>query len=88
MKYLILATQGTESPILFPDSFSHHSMADAHLRARAGHITVSAGYVKITTEGVVCYDESVSLGLKPRPVDAKIIERALGWKSEIRDGNW
>ena len=95
MKYIILADIGNgENPILFPESFSHRSMADAHTRARAGHGTVSAGYVKITTEGVVCYDESVSLALKPRPQDAGIIERALGMKSplrgatEVRDGDW
>jgi hypothetical protein len=69
-------------------------MAEAHTRARAGHVTVSAGYVKLTTEGVVCYDESVSLALKPRPQDAALIERALGMKSplrgatEVRDGDW
>lgn len=77
MKYIMLNTLNGFSPILFPESFSHHSMADAHIRARAGHVTVSAGYVKLTAEGVVCYDESVSLGLKPRLEDATIIERAL-----------
>ena len=90
----MLETLDGFSPILFPESFSHHSMADAHAKQRPGHVTVSAGYVKITTEGVVCYNESVSLALKPRPQDAGIIERALGMKSplrratEVRDGDW
>ena len=88
MKYIILADIGNgENPILFPESFSHRGMADAHTGARAGHAAVSAGYVKITAEGVVCYDKSVSLALKPRPQDAKLIERALGMHERVANSD-
>jgi len=83
MKYIIV-TNGTESPIMFDESFSHRDMANE----RTEHVPVSAGYVKITHEGVVCYDESVSLALKPRPQDARIIERALGWKERVVNNEW
>ena len=86
MKYIILAehkdTQHLETPVLFPEWLTHKTMAQDFAMP-----CVSAGFVKITPKGVVCYDESASLQLKPRPQDAKIIEQALG-KSEIRDGNW
>lgn len=73
---------------MFDESLSHRDMANDIYERTAHRTVVSAGYVKITHEGVVCYDESVSLALKPRPQDARIIERALGWKERVVNNEW
>lgn len=82
MKYIILAenpyTHDLETPVLFPEWITHKSVAEKFTVP-----VVSAGFVKITPEGVVCHGESDSLRLKPRSVDAELIEQCFGMKKPV-----
>ncbi len=68
-----------ETPIIFPSFIAHSDIA------RNLHKVISAGFVEITTsEGrcnvvdVVAFGESVSLNIKSRPKDSRLIAYSLG----------
>ncbi len=64
-----------ETPIIFPSFIAHSDIA------RNLHKVISAGFVQFTPEGGSCveaFGESVSLNIKSRPKDARLIAYALG----------
>lgn len=77
MKYIILESKIGLLPVIFSKWADHDTMADmtkmALLRGR-GSISakaVSAGFIDANGK---CSGESVSLGLKSRPIDTQLIE--------------
>ena len=77
MKYIIVEDQttGLEHAILFPsiDIMSHKELA-----RRIPLKTTSAGFVTIIKDKAHTYGESISLNMKPRQEDARIIDELLG----------
>jgi hypothetical protein len=83
MKYIIFKDEGKEVPIIFPETMDHSRFV--------GLRPISAGFVNLygddrPLEGASCNDnaikvwaggESTSLGLKSRPEDKEILEKAL-----------
>lgn len=53
--------------ILFPSSISHDKFENLN--------PVSAGFVKIYCNEIVCFGESLSLGLKSAPEDSQLATR-------------
>jgi hypothetical protein len=75
LKYLILSNY---RPILFPCEISHRDIASRFM----DYQIVSAGFVKLENGKVVTYGESISLGLKAKETDAKIIETLMKGSNE------
>lgn len=72
MKYIIAVEIGTnyETAVVFPDFTTHTAVNNPKLKA------VSAGFFLLHQDKTTTvYGESVSLGLKPRPEDTKILEK-------------
>lgn len=88
MKYIIINTSGILHPITFQHSLSHASVAGSclvALRELYGSGTIwSAGFCRITNDGIVCYGKSDSLNVSTRgAVDESVIELALEPKELI-----
>lgn len=74
MKYIVVDDGLSDCPYIFPPHLQHFYM----LSCVGGEI-ISAGFVMFTPEGLECYGESISLGIKSRPeVDTKLIKSLIG----------
>ena len=76
-KYIIYDDGLTDVVIIFPNHIQHNSMA-----MMLGCEPISAGFVEIDgtrsdEPRAIAFGESVSLGLKSRPQDSKIIQEML-----------
>jgi hypothetical protein len=73
MKYVfLLHPDGTEFPVFCLAPTSHRELAAPHVAA--GCRPVSAGYLRVHAGGsITTGDESITLGLKPRPEDARLL---------------
>lgn len=73
MKYVVVNKDGMELAILFPDQVQHAEAVD-----RTAVNVVGAGFLRETTDGaVVCYGESVSLGIKAKAGDLEAVVLTL-----------
>jgi hypothetical protein len=66
--------------VIFDNYIDHSTMAEM-LGAKREDL-VSAGFIKSSTEGVRCYGESISLGVRSRPQDTEMACRKLGFIAE------
>ncbi len=75
MKYIVLKTDGSECPVLFPSGFSHRYVADLFAPAPV----VAAGFVREAQDGISCGGESAGLRIGSRAgLDVALIRGALG----------
>jgi len=59
LKYLVIAHDGMEVPVVFPSIIPHVELA-------FGRKVVSAGFCRITAGGWECYGESMGISKKSR----------------------
>lgn len=77
MKYIVVAHEGLELPILFPNVITHIKMWSL---VKVGNDTVvSAGFVRQVLDGEIrAHGESESIGIKSRPQeDSELITKFL-----------
>lgn len=86
MKYIVVDDGLSDNPYIFPDHIQHFYMLSV-----VGGKIISAGFVRFTPEELECYGESLSLGIKSRPIcDTQLIKSLIGGKdftseSEVND---
>lgn len=74
MKYIVLDGPGGAAAVLFPRSFMHRWVAGLFAPMRV----ISAGFVRMGTDGPECYGRSTGLGLSARPAaDTALVADAL-----------
>lgn len=75
MKYVIIESFYGERVYIFSNSESHADVANKVLGK-----PISAGFCRFhPREGIVCYGESTTLGIKSRPdIDSRMVNRQLG----------
>ena len=73
MKYIIVDNGQWDAPVIFDESTQHFTMA-----ANTPGTVIAAGFVRFTTDGLECYGQSISLGIKSRPEDTKLINKMIG----------
>lgn len=74
MKYIVVDNGQWDAPVIFDEGVQHFNMAQ-----NIPGTLLSAGFVVFTPDGLECYGESVSLGVKARPEeDTKLINRMIG----------
>lgn len=71
-KYIIFDNGVYEYAIIFANFIEHNSIA-----LKIKDEAVGAGFFRIEDNHVVIFGESVSLGIKPRSVDASIVHKAI-----------
>lgn len=77
-KYIILEISGyAAAAIIFPSHLPHSFVAQA-----LGHPVTSAGFVQVRQGKVEVYGESLSLNLRPNPMDAFLVSAALGMRQD------
>lgn len=73
MKYVVLDNGLNDIPLIFPGLESH-----ANIAMHFNWPIVSAGFVKVNDNKVICYGKSVSLNANCRPdEDARLITKFL-----------
>ncbi len=74
MKYIVVDNGSWIAPVIFSEATQHFEMAqNVH-----GEI-ISAGFIRWTPDGMECYGQSISLGVKANPEgDTKLINKELG----------
>lgn len=78
MKYVIVQRLGMELAIIFHEIVTHCSAVNRDDLAKDHATVLSAGMAHVNDEGrIETSGQSTSLGLKPRPQDAEIIEDTL-----------
>jgi hypothetical protein len=75
LKYIIHNIAGYPEPVIFGPGYQHDMMA--RLIGVKDNV-VSAGFLQITTKGVRCYGESLSLGVSSRPIEDSELINAQG----------
>ncbi len=73
MKYIIVDNGQWDAPVIF-DEFTQHFTVAANTPGKV----IAAGFIRWTPDGMECYGESISLGVKARPEDTKMINKMLG----------
>lgn len=74
MKYIVMDNGQWDAPVIFDEATQHFEMA----QNIPGEI-ISAGFIHWTPDGIECYGESISLGVKSRPTeDTTMINKMLG----------
>jgi hypothetical protein len=76
MKYIVFLYKEQEQVIVFSKDVSHKDMSRIHT-VHHGVIVQSAGFVvfNLKNETATAYGESISIGIKSRPVDSKVLTR-------------
>jgi len=78
MKYIIIDNGMYDTPVIFDEATDHSCIANALAGVNAPNV-VSAGFVRFTPDGLVCYGKSTSLGIgSAGDVDSKLINKMLG----------
>ena len=68
LKYIVIDDDGIEKPIIFTGLDQHGDIA-----LKMGKEVISAGFIAPHDNGMLCYGESISLKIKSRPEDTKMI---------------
>ncbi len=75
MKYIVVRGPGGEVPILFARALYHRSVA---LQFGGPVAVISAGFARMSPEGIECFGSSSSLGIGSRPdADTTLFRRHL-----------
>lgn len=85
MKYIVyLDGWGLPTPIVFPDSIQHRQMAvdimgpvGLQQDSTGASRILGAGFIILTSDGLECFGNSVSLNVKARDEDTVLINKML-----------
>lgn len=75
LKYIIFDTGAIGAPVIFPPTISHDEMAQ-FMSTHLGE-PKTAGYIGMDSGEIVCFGESMSLGIYPGEFDENIIRDYL-----------
>jgi len=74
LKYIIVDNNGLETPIIFPVILGHTEVKTPKKVISGGFVYI---YIKDNNIQVNCFGESITLKVKSREIDSKIIKKLL-----------
>lgn len=77
MKYVVVDDGLLECPYIFSNHINHSNFVNGLKLVGIGGEIISAGFVNFDGERLICFGESVSLGVKARPEDTTLINSLL-----------